>query len=195
VPATSVTSSGVALLCLCGSTCSEASPAWSLAAVLVDALVPSSTALQPACLCTHPSSTNPCRRVFAPKMGGLSATSASLQHQPVASLALFSSVASLLGAAGQVSMVLEHSKGQQLRIQPRCRYRQVEQCRLHALHTAIPSSVPLLQANYAAANAALDAWSHAWQAAGGASTSVQWGAWASSGAFNEHHQTVLVYCA
>ena len=40
----------------------------------------------------------------------------------------------------------------------------------------------LVQANYAAANAALDAWSHSWQAAGGASKSIQWGAWASSGA-------------
>lgn len=37
------------------------------------------------------------------------------------------------------------------------------------------------QANYAAANCALDAWSHAWQDAGCASKSVQWGAWASSG--------------
>lgn len=40
---------------------------------------------------------------------------------------------------------------------------------------------PCPQANYAAANCALDAWSHAWQAAGGASQSLQWGAWASSG--------------
>ena len=55
----------------------------------------------------------------------------------MAALALFSSVASLLGAAGQ--------------------------------------------ANYAAANAALDVWSHAQQAMGGVSKSVQWGAWASSG--------------
>lgn len=43
-----------------------------------------------------------CRRVFAPKLGGLGAIAAALQRQPVASLALFSSVASLLGAAGQV---------------------------------------------------------------------------------------------
>ena len=63
--------------------------------------------------------------------------SAALQRQPVASLALFSSVASLLGAAGQ--------------------------------------------ANYAAANAALDTWSHAWQAGGGASKAIQWGAWTSAG--------------
>lgn len=40
--------------------------------------------------------------MFAPKLGGLAATAAALQRQPVASLALFSSVASLLGAAGQV---------------------------------------------------------------------------------------------
>lgn len=43
------------------------------------------------------------RRVFAPKLGGLAALAAALQCQPVASMALFSSVASLLGAAGQVS--------------------------------------------------------------------------------------------
>lgn len=43
------------------------------------------------------------RRVFAPKLGGLAAMAAALQRQPVASMALFSSVASLLGAAGQVS--------------------------------------------------------------------------------------------
>lgn len=51
------------------------------------------------------------------------------------------------------------------------------------LHSPSPDWPPLLnlQANYAAANAALDAWSHAWQAAGGASKAVQWGAWASSG--------------
>ncbi len=42
------------------------------------------------------------RRVFAPKLGGLAAMAAALQRQPVSSLALFSSVASLLGAAGQV---------------------------------------------------------------------------------------------
>lgn len=42
------------------------------------------------------------RRVFAPKLGGLADMAAALQRQPVASLALFSSVASLLGAAGQV---------------------------------------------------------------------------------------------
>ena len=37
------------------------------------------------------------------------------------------------------------------------------------------------QANYSAANAALDAWSHAHQAGGCPSVSVQWGAWASGG--------------
>lgn len=47
-----------------------------------------------------------CRRVFAPKLGALETVSAALQRQPVAALALFSSVASLLGAAGQVR--IEH---------------------------------------------------------------------------------------
>lgn len=44
----------------------------------------------------------PCRRVFAPKLGGLGALSTALQQQPLNSLVLFSSMASLLGAAGQV---------------------------------------------------------------------------------------------
>lgn len=48
----------------------------------------------------------PRRRVFAPKLGALGVVSAALQRQPVATLALFSSVASLLGAAGQVSQVV-----------------------------------------------------------------------------------------
>ena len=43
-----------------------------------------------------------CRHVFAPKLGAVSFIAAAAQRQPLASLALFSSVASLLGAAGQV---------------------------------------------------------------------------------------------
>ena len=38
---------------------------------------------------------------------------------------------------------------------------------------------PAGQANYAAANAALNAWSSVCAAAGGATTAVMWGAWAS----------------
>ncbi len=41
------------------------------------------------------------------------------------------------------------------------------------------------QANYASANATLDAWAHRQQASGGAATAVQWGAWASSGMASE----------
>lgn len=41
------------------------------------------------------------------------------------------------------------------------------------------------QANYAAANSALDSLAHHWQAAGGVARSVQWGAWASSGMASE----------
>ena len=39
--------------------------------------------------------------------------------------------------------------------------------------------VPAGQANYAAANAAVNAWASARQAAGGTANAVQWGAWAS----------------
>lgn len=77
------------------------------------------------------------KRVFAPKLGALETMASAFGILPLSTLTLFSSVASLLGAAGQ--------------------------------------------GNYSAANAALDAWSHAWQAAGGLSRSIQWGAWASSG--------------
>lgn len=81
------------------------------------------------------------RRVFAPKLAALDSLAAASHCQPLASLVLFSSVASLLGAPGQ--------------------------------------------GNYAAANAALDAWADSRQAAGGAARSVQWGAWASSGMASE----------
>jgi hypothetical protein len=37
------------------------------------------------------------------------------------------------------------------------------------------------QANYSAANSALDAWAHAQQASGAPAVSVQWGAWAGGG--------------
>lgn len=75
------------------------------------------------------------RRVLAPKLGPLHALREA--PGPLAATLLFSSVASLLGAAGQ--------------------------------------------GNYAAANAALDAWAHAQMASGANATAVQWGAWASSG--------------
>ena len=80
------------------------------------------------------------KQVFAPKVGALKALDAS-ERLPLAALALFSSVSSLLGGAGQ--------------------------------------------ANYASANSTLDAWAHKQQAAGGAATAVQWGAWASSGMASE----------
>lgn len=60
-----------------------------------------------------------------------------LPPAPTAQVVLFSSVASLLGAAGQ--------------------------------------------ANYVAANAALDSWAAAATSAGQACTSIQWGAWAQAG--------------
>jgi len=81
------------------------------------------------------------RKVYAPKLGALSTLGAAIQQLPLTAMTLFSSVASLLGGAGQ--------------------------------------------ANYASANATLDAWAHRQQAAGGAATAVQWGAWASSGMASE----------
>ena len=77
------------------------------------------------------------RAVVAPKVDALSRLSGALGASPVASAALFSSVAALTGSPGQ--------------------------------------------SNYSGANAALDAWSHARQAGGCPSVSVQWGAWASGG--------------
>jgi acyl carrier protein len=81
------------------------------------------------------------RKVYAPKLGALNTLGSAIQHLPLVAMTLFSSVASLLGGAGQ--------------------------------------------ANYASANATLDAWAHRQQAAGGAATAVQWGAWASSGMASE----------
>ena len=77
------------------------------------------------------------RAVVAPKVDSLSRLSGALGANPVASAALFSSVAALTGSPGQ--------------------------------------------SNYSGANAAMDAWSHARQAGGCPSVSVQWGAWASGG--------------
>ena len=74
---------------------------------------------------------------LAPKVAAVTAMSSAMELLPLQHLALFSSVASLLGTAGQ--------------------------------------------ANYAAANAGLDAWTAARNLAGCVGTAVQWGAWASTG--------------
>ena len=75
-----------------------------------------------------------CCRVWSPKLGPVKTWAAALSHQPMNINVMFSSVASLLGSAGQ--------------------------------------------ANYATANAALDAAAVAFQEQGIPATSVQWGAWA-----------------
>ena len=77
------------------------------------------------------------RRVFAPKLAGLLKLAAACAAGPPSTVALFSSIASLLGSPGQ--------------------------------------------ANYAAANAALDAWALRAQHQGCACASLQWGAWSSVG--------------
>jgi hypothetical protein len=103
-----------------------------------------STACMPAShtrTCTHALPYACClfvpRRVWGPKVAALSAWRSNTHQHPQAFTLLFSSVASLLGSAGQ--------------------------------------------ANYAAANAALDAAAAAEYARGVASCSVRWGAWAGMG--------------
>lgn len=77
------------------------------------------------------------RAAFAPKVSAIEAMGPALGLLPLLHVALFSSVASLLGTAGQ--------------------------------------------ANYAAANAGLDAWAAAQEASGLVARAVQWGAWESAG--------------
>ena len=77
------------------------------------------------------------RVALAPKVAGLTAMGSAIGLLPMQHVALFSSVASLLGTAGQ--------------------------------------------ANYAAANAGLDAWAAAQQSAGCVAKAIQWGAWSSTG--------------
>lgn len=77
------------------------------------------------------------RAALAPKVAGLTAMGSAIGLLPMQHAALFSSVASLLGTAGQ--------------------------------------------ANYAAANAGLDAWAAAQQSAGCVAKAIQWGAWSSTG--------------
>ena len=77
------------------------------------------------------------RAAMAPKVAGLAAMGSAIGLLPMQHVALISSVASLLGTAGQ--------------------------------------------GNYAAANAALDAWASAQQAAGCVAKAIQWGAWSSTG--------------
>ena len=81
------------------------------------------------------------RVALAPKVAGLTAMGSAIGLLPMQHVALFSSVASLLGTAGQ--------------------------------------------ANYAAANAGLDAWAAAQQSAGCVARAIQWGAWSSTGQTSE----------
>ena len=81
------------------------------------------------------------RKCFAPKIGAVERIDFVGKYSSIEGISLFSSVASLLGGAGQ--------------------------------------------ANYAAANAAFDAWSSMMQVCGFHSISVQWGAWASIGMVTE----------
>ena len=86
------------------------------------------------------------RAALAPKVAGLLAMGSAIGLLPMQHVALFSSVASLLGTAGQ--------------------------------------------ANYAAANAGLDAWAAAQQSAGCVAKAVQWGAWSSTGQRDAPNQSV-----
>ena len=81
------------------------------------------------------------QNTFAPKLGAVDSIDFVARYSPMEGLSLFSSVASLLGGAGQ--------------------------------------------GNYAAANAAFDAWSFKMQVCGFHSMSIQWGAWSSSGMATE----------
>lgn len=87
------------------------------------------------------------RAALAPKVAGLPAMGSAIGLLPMQHVALFSSVASLLGTAGQ--------------------------------------------ANYAAANAALDAWAVAQQSAGCVAKAIQWGAWSSTGQRDAPKPTVV----
>ena len=91
------------------------------------------------------------RVCLAPKVAALTAMSSAIGLLPLRHVALFSSVASLLGTAGQ--------------------------------------------ANYAAANAGLDAWAAAQQATGCVAKAVQWGAWSSTGELNacNVYNTIFVF--
>lgn len=88
--------------------------------------------------CARVTSNTRAAQVCAPKLGGLQRLADAGTLLPIRSTVLFSSVAAMLGTAGQAS--------------------------------------------YAAANAGLDGWASAAQAAGRSAVSVQWGAWASVGA-------------
>ena len=95
------------------------------------------------------------RVALAPKVAGLTAMGSAIGLLPMQHVALFSSVASLLGTAGQ--------------------------------------------ANYAAANAGLDAWAAAQQSAGCVAKAIQWGAWSSTGQTKNQQKNAafvqkLVFC-
>ena len=90
------------------------------------------------------------RAAFAPKVSAIRAMAPTLGNLPMQHVALFSSVASLLGTAGQ--------------------------------------------ANYAAANAGLDAWAASWEASGCVAKAVQWGAWESAGMMLHHAVSEDVAC-